>query len=65
MAITGNHDNENFCQTLQHIAQRGGLGLLADADGTLLGNGRLYLTTTLGRASCAAATGRARRCSLC
>jgi exonuclease SbcD len=42
-AITGNHDNENFCQTLCHA-----LSLAApvpEQDGALLGNGRLYLAT--------------------
>jgi exonuclease SbcD len=42
LAVTGNHDNENFCQTLRHAMTlaapcAGGFGALAPA-------GRLYLT---------------------
>jgi exonuclease SbcD len=43
VAITGNHDNENFCQTLRHA-----LSLAApsdDEDGGLRVPGRLYLAT--------------------
>jgi len=43
VALTGNHDNENFCQTLHHA-----LSLAApadDQDGALAPGGRLYLAT--------------------
>lgn len=43
VAITGNHDNENFCQTLCHALSLA--APTADADGGLLPSGRLYLAT--------------------
>src|SRR5262249_7659474 len=43
VGITGNHDNENFCQTLGHALSLA--APCADEDGTLLGPGRLYLAT--------------------
>lgn len=41
VAITGNHDNENFCQTLCHALSLA--SPVPEEDGALLGNGRLYL----------------------
>ncbi len=46
VAITGNHDNENFCQTLRHALSLAAPA--ADQDGALLPSGRLYLATSPG-----------------
>jgi exonuclease SbcD len=43
VAITGNHDNESFCQTLGHALSLA--DPCAEEDGDLLGPGRLYLAT--------------------
>lgn len=43
LAITGNHDKENFCQTLRHAMSLA--APTADTPGSLLPSGRLYLAT--------------------
>ncbi len=46
VALTGNHDNENFCQTFRHALSLAAPAM--DTDGTLVPNGRLYLATDPG-----------------
>ncbi len=46
LAITGNHDKENFCQTLRHAMSLA--APLADAPGEVVPLGRLYLATEPG-----------------
>lgn len=43
LALTGNHDNENFCQTLVHAMSLAAPA--AGAEGELMPTGRLYLAT--------------------
>jgi DNA repair protein SbcD/Mre11 len=43
LALTGNHDKENFCQTLRHAMSLAAPA--ADAPGELVPPGRLYLAT--------------------
>ena len=43
LALTGNHDKENFCQTLRHAMSLASPG--CEADGDLAQPGRLYLAT--------------------
>lgn len=43
LAITGNHDKENFCQTLRHAMSLA--APLVDQPGELISPGRLYLAT--------------------
>jgi exonuclease SbcD len=46
LAITGNHDKENFCQTLRHAMSLA--APLGDAAGEVIPPGRLYLATEPG-----------------
>jgi exonuclease SbcD len=43
LTLTGNHDKENFCQTLRHAMSLA--APLADGPGTTVAPGRLYLAT--------------------
>jgi DNA repair protein SbcD/Mre11 len=43
LTLTGNHDKENFCQTLRHAMHLA--APIADEPGGLVGTGRLYLAT--------------------
>jgi DNA repair protein SbcD/Mre11 len=43
IALTGNHDNDNFCQTLRHALSLAAPA--ADQDGALLCGGRFHLAT--------------------
>src|SRR5579862_8623690 len=43
LTLTGNHDKENFCQTLRHAMHLA--APIADEPGGLVGAGRLYLAT--------------------
>lgn len=43
LALTGNHDNENFCRTLTHAMNLAAPAVIGE--GELAANGRLYLAT--------------------